>query len=1044
MMEKGSDGNFNGGDYFLFYAQGPLVWNYDSISGMILHALNQYDEKSYYFLTSDTEQGAVISNPGPPEGSIDHEVNAFTRTFSHELQTENLIRSGRQWFEPVSGFSPTTISFPLSSPEPSSTGKIKIRLVARSPVATMFGISENGQSLSSVSTGSVNMASYTSDYAKAQVKYIDFQPSGNKTDLEIIVQNNPSSDTKYWLDYIDLNVREMLIFNGSQLSFRDPASVETGSLSRFHLQNTPDEILIWDVSRFHAVKTVNTSREGNSLSFLVKTDSLHEFIAFNPMEALAPEFLTGTLNNQDLHALHDQEMIIVTASDFFEEANRLGDFHREHDGLITSVVTADQIFNEFSSGARDPGAIIDFMIMLYHISVPGYLPKYLLLFGDGTYNNFSRDENNANFIPTYQSENSFSPTQSYVTDDFFGLLDPSEGGSVGLIDLGVGRFPVNSLDEARIVTNKTISYYDTVSYGPWRNRFCFVGDDEDNNIHMRDANTLCNYLTVNYPSFNLDKIFLDAYTQVSSPSGESYPEVNDAIRQAIQDGILIFNYTGHGSERGLAHEDILNMNDINSWSNEKKLPLFITATCEFSRFDDISEDIYGNFSRKVSAGEEVLLQPNGGGIALLTTTRLVYSSPNFVLNQNFYKHIFEKDSNGKKLRLGDVLRLTKNESGMGINKRNFTLLGDPALVLAYPELSVVTDSINETDISVFSDTITGLEEMRISGHMNIVSGPDSTKTGIIYATVYDKTNSLQTLSNDGYPVMKFDVRNKILYKGKSSVKNGLFNFSFIVPKDISFQPGKGKISFYFENREDQLDAGGTYGDFIVGGISSTINMDETGPEIQLHFNDIHFTSGGITDPSPVIYALIFDVSGINTLGTGIGHDIVAILDGDRNNPFVLNNYYESYLNSFQSGSIRYPLYNLKEGNHTLSLKVWDIFNNSSETQINFEVVNTDAPLLKNLYNYPNPFRDETFINLEHNLPDEELEVTIRIFSMNGRIIKQIRKRYYSPGYVLGPIRWDGTDDGGHRVGSGLYIYRVEIHTPAGDTKGINGKMIKLN
>jgi len=1043
LMEDGGDGTFNDGDYFLFYGQGPLIWNFDSTSGMFLHTLNLYDEKSYYFLTSGTDEGAIITTSIPPSGNIDREVRVFTQNYYHEEQKENLIRSGTQWFEPISSLSSTTLSFTLPSIETASTGKLKIRLAARAPINTLFSLSENGNSLTSISVGNVNMASYTSDYAKAQVSYTDFQPSDNQVNLEISVQNNSSSDSKYWLDYVDLNVRENLIFNGTQLSFKDPFSVAAGTLSRFHIKDAPEGTLIWDVSQIHYCKMLPTSPDGNGLSFLVKTDSLHKFIAFNPQEALVPDFLPDAVKNQDLRAVRDQDMIIVTAVDFLEEANRLASFHMEHDRLSTTVVTTDQVFNEYSSGARDPGAIRDFMKMLYDNSSPDHLPKYLLLFGDGSFNNFSLNDNNANFIPTFQSWNSLSPTQSYITDDFFGLLDPSEGGAIGLVDLGIGRFPVNTVEEAKIITDKTIAYYDTVSYGLWRNRLCFVGDDEDNNIHMRDANTLCNYLNVNYPGFNLEKIFLDAYTQVSSPSGESYPEVNNAIHQAIQDGILIFNYTGHGSEHGLAHEDILNMNDISSWTNSKKLPLFITATCEFSRFDDINQDLYGNFIRKVSAGEEVLLQPNGGGIALLSTTRLVYSSPNFILNQNFYKHIFEKGSDGKKMGLGEVLRLTKNESGSGINKRNFTLLGDPALILAYPEPSATIDSINRLEISAFSDTIKGLEQMSFSGHMDTIQNPKSEK-GTIFATVYGKSSFLQTLSNDGTPVMDFEVRNKILYKGKAGVENGKFNFSFIVPKDISFQPGNGKISFYFENRKEQLEGSGYYENFMIGGISGSAQPDNKGPEIQLYFNDTYFTPGGITDPNPVIFAHVFDESGINTLGTGIGHDIVAILDSDKNNPFILNNYYESDLNSYQSGTIRYPLYNLQEGPHNLSLKVWDIFNNSAESQINFTVVNGDALVLKNLYNYPNPFQNETFIKLEHNLPDEELEVAIRIFDMNGRIIKLIKNRYYSPGYVLGPIQWDGTDEGGQRVGAGFYIFKVDIITPDGNLKEINGKMIKLN
>ncbi|MQY79206.1 MAG: type IX secretion system sortase PorU, partial [Bacteroidetes bacterium] len=702
------------------------------------------------------------------------------------------------------------------------------------------------------------------------------------------------------------------------------------------------------------------------------------------------------------------------------------EYHINSDNLAIEVVTPGQIFNEFSSGAPDVAAIRDFVKMIYDRGTPENLIKYLLLFGDGSFDNISEHENNTNYILTYQSENSIRPTQSYVTDDFFGLLDDTEGGSDGLIDIGIGRLPVTTVEEAQEIVDKITRYGNPEAMGDWRNNICFIGDDEDNNIHMRDANTLATFIDTVYPSFNVQKIFLDAYPQVSSPRGESYPEVNTAINNRINSGALIINYTGHGNERGLAHEQILSMDDIPSWKNKNRLPLFITATCEFSRFDDIDREINGEIKRKTSAGEKVILNTLGGGIGLLTTTRLVYSSPNFILNQNFYKYAFKRDSQMKPYKLGDILRLTKNVSGSGINKRNFTLLGDPALALSYPLYNIITDSINGHDIET-ADTLEALSRVTISGHIENLTGEImDTFSGIVYPMVFDKPSTVTTLGNDETPVMQFMVQDNVLYKGKASVSNGNFSFSFVVPKDISYNIDYGKISYYATN--SVFDANGVYKEILIGGFSTDYLSDEEGPEIELYMNNRNFVSGGITDENPKILAFISDPNGINTVGNGIGHDITAVLDDDYRNLIVLNNYYESDLNSYQSGKVEYPLSGLSEGNHIIVLKIWDILNNSAEASIEFVVTRSSGFIIEELFNYPNPFTDNTSFVFEHNQAESELNILLQVFTLSGKIIKTIETQIYSDGFRSDPIIWDGLDDHGNKIGTGIYIYRLQVRS----------------
>jgi hypothetical protein len=515
--------------------------------------------------------------------------------------------------------------------------------------------------------------------------------------------------------------------------------------------------------------------------------------------------------------------------------------------------------------------------------------------------------------------------------------------------------------------------------------------------------------------------------------------VNRAIGDRMKKGALIMNYLGHGSERGLAHEQILTTADIKNWENPERLPLFMTATCEFSRFDDPT---------LVSAGEWVLLNPSGGGIALFTTTRLVYSSPNFVLNREFYNYAFNRDENGKRLALGDIMRLTKNAVGEEQNKLNFTLLGDPALVMSYPEYGITMTTINGKPVGEFRDTLKALDKARIGGYVNDLQGNKLTNfSGVVLPTVYDKEVAMTNLANDGGPVMEFVVRNSILFRGKASVKNGEFMFDFIVPKDISYRIGTGKLSFY--GNSSDIDANGVNQSVLIGGASNSTITDKEGPKLDLFMNDTTFVSGGITNGNPVLLARIRDDSGVNTTSNGIGHDITAILDGNQQNPIVLNDYYESDLDQYRSGSLKYPISKLEPGEHTLKMKVWDILNNSSETEISFTVKESTELVIDHVLNYPNPFTTHTDFYFEHNQGQQSLDVLLQVYTLSGKLVRSFEflsadQTQINPGsFRVGPIAWDGLDDFGDRIGRGTYFYRVKIKTADGRSKEAYQKLVIL-
>ena len=691
--------------------------------------------------------------------------------------------------------------------------------------------------------------------------------------------------------------------------------------------------------------------------------------------------------------------------------------------------------------------------MLYdRASSSDQIPKYLLLFGDGSYD-YKSTTNNKNYVPTYESPNSLQPEDSYLTDDYFGLLDDGEGsGANGTLDIGIGRLPVQTASQATDMVNKILRYTDksnvvqggtcTNSFsgsisnlGDWKNSICFVADDGDSDMHLTQAEQLATYVDTSQKQFNVDKIYMDSYQQITTSAGTRFPDAETAINNRVEKGTLILNYTGHGGPLGWALERVLTIPDINSWNNTNNLPVFFTASCSFAPFDNPAS---------VSAGELVLLNPTGGGIALYTTTRLAYSSSNLSLNDSFYHFAFQKQNN-KCLKMGDIMRKAKLANiGSGDNIKNFVLLGDPAIQLAYPAYNVVTTAVNGDSINKKADTLKAFSKVTVNGYIQDYNGSIKTNfNGILYPTVYDKYSTVSTLGNNpASPVANFSIQNNILYKGKVNIKNGEFSFSFIVPKDISYDYGFGKISYYASS--DSADATGFYNKVTIGGSLENISINnKNGPVIRLFMNDTTFKSGGITDQSPFLLAYVSDPDGINTVGNGIGHNIVAVLDGNTTESIILNDYFVADLNSYTNGIIEYPFSNLSEGTHTLSLTVWDNYNNSSTVEIEFVVVNSSQLQLNKVINYPNPFSTETTFRFEANCSCLSLDVEIQIFNMMGQNVKTIQETVFKEGFDA-IVHWDGASGSGAKLSGGVYIYKLKVNDSTGSSATKNGKLMIVN
>lgn len=1024
---QGKDGDND--DCLFFYSTGTVQWTFDRDLKSFTHKTNDYSDEAFYYLSDQGDQ-KLVANPSDESLVVTDEVSSYAAYQLYEKDLVNLIESGRDWYgDTYQAGRSLNYSFPIANLVSGSSINICVKVAGRASASSAFSITWNGVPISTVGFTGVDTGSKLTEYARAGESRFNVSNSLPTSVLKL-TYDSPSSSATGWMDYIELNYNRELNLDDSELMFRNPESVGEGRVSRYHLENISGKIKVWDVTDYSNPEQMDVTVSGSAGSFIAGSSELREFVAFDPTGDIPEPIKVDEIPNQDLHQLVIPEMLIITHNAFKEQAEELALFHEEHDQLSVKVVDVDQIYNEFSSGIADVAGIRNFIRYCYQKSQSdGGDLQSILLFGDGSYDNRNVRENGNNFIPTYQSENSLLPTASFVTDDFFVLLETGEGEANGSMDLAIGRIPAQSTDEAEAVVKKIVSYSSEEALGEWRNSICFIGDDEDSNIHMYQAENLAENVVAKQPAFVVDKIYFDAYEQQTSPSGEKYLGVTEAINSRVRNGTLILNYTGHANETALAEEKVLTIDEIDDWTNNNKLAVFITATCEFSRFD----------ADEQSGGEHILFNPNGGAVALFSTTRIVYSSPNFVLNSQLYQQFFQLDEAGKYLTMGEVVRRTKNAISSDTNKRNFMLLGDPALRLAIPRYSVTTTSLNGLNPDEITEPIGALTKVEVKGEVTDNSGNlMSDFNGQVIPVVYDKPQEVETLGNDGEVPFDYKSRNNPIYKGLASVVNGKFEFSFIVPKDVSYASGNGKIIYYAYNEE--IDAHGALSDLPIGEYDETSLADTDGPEIGVYLNTPMFESGDRVGVNSILYLDLTDESGINTLGTGIGHDITAVLDGDYSNVIELNDYYLANLDDFTSGSVVYPFSGLDAGEHTLTLKAWDVFNNSTEITISFVVA--EDLMIQDVTCYPNPMNDFTNFKIIHNQPDALLNVQIEFFDSKGSILDVIKQSLVAEGVETPLITWQ-LSDRQLLVRNGTYFYRVILSNSEGNVVTKGGTLIIL-
>ncbi|MBO4641293.1 MAG: type IX secretion system sortase PorU [Bacteroidaceae bacterium] len=1026
------------GDNLLFWGNGLTYWNGNT------RVVNHYANQACYFLT-EGNSNTIIEAIAQSDGTADTIYTTFPSHVLYEKDEYAWYWGGRNLYENVNYGSSNSHTYKLTTSNSAGNELLTVSFSAGASKETILQTNVNGADMKETMSMPA-LSKYT--YATLASRTFDVSKLADGNSWTVRLTSTSGNDAR--LDYLALHYDRKIVPTNEEGFV---AFSQTGNaISEFDIICDPNNVQVMRVGQRNdpAVLIKGTAKDGNILSITVD-DPTRRYVAFDTTHNFPEPTYVGTIENQDLHSLDSLDMVIIipTSGKMKQQAQRLAAAHLYYDSLRVGIVRADQIYNEFSSGTPDATAYRRLMKMLYdRAETETDAPRYLLLMGDAAWDNRMvstawRSYKPDDYLLCYESENSYSDTRCYVMEDYFGLLDDGEGGKLlrDKTDLGVGRFPVTSASEAKIIVDKTINYMSRQNAGSWKNVVCMMGDDGDENEHMKYCDDVAKRIKSNNPEIEIRKVMWDAYTRVSTARSNTYPEVEALLAKQMKEGALVMNYTGHASTYTLSHEFVLNLEDFEAFKSSN-LPLWVTAACDVMPFDGQSANI----------GETAVLNPGGSAVAFYGTTRTVYANQNLTMNRFFMKYLFGVDDHGVRYRLGDAIRLAKRdiitdgfESGFEENKLHYALLGDPALVMGAPLQRVVLDSINGQVVS--SENPIGLKagsKVNMSGHIEDNEGnvlPDF--QGVLSARVYDSEETVTCKNNaKASTPFTFLSREDVLYNAQDSILDGKFELAFTVPVDINYSDERGRIVFYAINDAKTVEANGYSEDFNLGGVSDELDTDTISPFIYAYLNNEDFQDGDEVNSEPYFVALLQDESGINVSGNGIGHDLILCVDGRADRTYNLNDNYVVDFGNPTRGVVTYTIPTLEAGPHSLTFRAWDVLNNTSSISMNFVVNPGMKPELLQLTANPNPAVTNTNFLITYDRPGSECTFTIDVFDFMGRKLWTQSETGNSSGLYV--IPWNLTTGSGGRVGTGIYLYRCTLQ--CGESKEVSKtqKIIVLN
>lgn len=1022
---------FKGEDFILFYVQGPISWTYNG--SRFVHTRNTYSDYGYYFLTESSEEyvapAPVVISGTPAEVTTYPFYQVQDKDSLNLIDRTGVFGGGRYFYgEQFAANQKRTFTFSTPNAISGETCTLYIDVAANAPTDSYFAATLNEST-----TQRTWISKPADQYDMACAGTISLNGAAQETKQQVRLQlQNSNASALGWLNYIEITTPSALKMVGDYMPIRTTTNRYNSTPIRFHLSNAGTNTLVWDITYLDAITPMEVSAaEGEITWTALQTDGIHEFIAFNPAGSkwVSAE-VVGTVANQNLHALKDIDYVIICPEGYEALSTELAKAHEEKEGITWAVVTDQQVYNEFSSGTPDATAYRWLMKMLYDRanSGIGQKPRWLLLMGHGTFDNRKLlDKSGTRLLLTYQAKNSVNEVKAWASDDYFAWLDDNEGTSdrAAKMDIGVGRLPFENADEARTTIDKLLRYIRNEQTGKWKNQLVYLADDGEKGRHTRTAEESAERVRVANPDFVVHKIFLDAYPQEVNASGESYPLAKNRVLNLLKSGVLFFDYSGHGGYNAITSESVLNQKDIEQMNN-KNLAVWLFFTCNFGEWD----------SGRRCAAESAVLNPNGGAVGVFAATRTVYADDNTYLNRSVCDTLFgHSDVFHYDMTLGEAMAIGKNTCySQNENRLAYVLLGDPAMRLNYP-----TDYHVQTTTQI--DTLNALSVQHVEGRIidedqQLVSDFN----GRVDITIYDKMQSIPTRDNDNAGgdalVEAYNDYPSTIFSGATEVKEGLFNYTFMVPKDIRYNFGNGRIVYYAVTTDslETAEAVGHFEDFTIGGTGSIVTVDTVGPKMHIYLNTPAFQDGDRTYATPRFFAELEDEHGINTAGAGIGHDLMLVIDDDSKQIYTLNEYFTAADNSYQRGQVSYLMEELPNGSHSLSFRAWDLLNNSTTQRLNFIVEAGLDPSIYSVTTYPNPVQTEGIVNLvvNYDQPDELLSTEIYLYSTNGQMVYCHKQD--NPDAVAINIAQLG-------LRAGVYIYNIRIKSASSKYSTTSGKII---